>query len=136
MNIVLWVVQALLAFAFAMSGGMKIGVPPEQLLEKGMTFVNYTPTWLVKFIGISELAGALGLILPSATKILPKLTPLAAGLLGVVMVLALGTHLTHGEAHAIAPNIVLGGLAAFVAWGRTKKAPIAPKSSRAAAHAT
>lgn len=127
MNIALWIVQVLLAAAFLMSGMMKIGNPPEELIKAGMTFVSYTPHALVKFIGAAELFGALGLLLPSLTRIQPKLTPIAAALLGVVMLLAAITHLTHGEAPMIVPNIILGALASFTAWGRWSKAPITPR---------
>lgn len=127
MHLALWAVQALLALAFLAAGGMKLATPIDQLLANGMTFVAYTPEPLVRFIGASEVAGALGLILPSALRLAPRLTPLAAALLAVVMVLAAGAHLSHGEAPMVLPNIVLGGLSAFVAWGRLRRAPILPR---------
>lgn len=131
MNIGLWIVQALLAFAFLAAGGMKLSVPIEELLANGMTFVEHVPEGLVRFIGLSEALGAIGLIVPAATKIAPKLTPIAAALLVVVMGLAAATHISLGEFGAIVPNIVLGSLAAFVAWGRWVKVPIAAKGSAA-----
>ena len=79
---------------------------------------------MVRFIGISEFLGAIGLILPAATKIKPSLTPLAALGLLTIMILAMAFHLSRGEVQATPVNIVLGGLAAFVAWGRTKRAAI------------
>ena len=82
----------------------------------------------VRFIGVVEVLGALGLILPAATRIQPKLTPLAALGLFTVMVLAMITHITRGEFGAIGVNVVLGGLAAFIAWGRLSKAPVQPRS--------
>lgn len=127
MNIALWVIQALLAFAFFAAGAMKLGSSMDDLATNGMNFVTYTPEMVVRFIGLSEVLGALGLILPSALRIQPKLTPIAAALLAVVMLLALGTHAAHGEMEAFAPNVVLGALCAFVAWGRLSKAPIAAK---------
>ncbi len=127
MHIALWIVQALLAFAFLMAGGMKMGAPIEELLANGMTFVEYTPAAVVRFIGAAEFAGALGLVLPSVLRIQPKLTPIAAGLLAFVMLLAVGAHLTHDEAAAIAPPIMLGLMSLFVAWGRWSKAPISPR---------
>jgi hypothetical protein len=78
-------------------------------------------------IGVCELLGAVGLILPSATRVLPVLTPVAASALTLVMVLAAGTHFSYGELPVIGVNVVLGGLAAFVAWGRFRRAPIAPR---------
>ena len=68
-------------------------------------------------------------MLPAATRIAPKLTPIAALGLVTVMVLAAGHHLMHGEAAAIGPNLVLALLAGFVAWGRLSAAPIAPRTN-------
>ena len=93
-------------------------------LAKGMSFVNVMPEGVVRFIGLAEVAGALGLLLPSLTRILPALTGWAGVGLATVMVLASGYHVTHGEAGNIIANLVQFGLAAFVAWGRLKAAPI------------
>jgi hypothetical protein len=78
-------------------------------------------------IGVCELLGAIGLVVPAATRVLPALTPVAASALALVMVLAAGTHFSYGEFPVIGVNVVLGGLAAFVAWGRFRRAPIAPR---------
>jgi putative oxidoreductase len=126
MNIALWIVQALLALAFLMAGGMKLVVPIDQLLANGMTLVEQVPVALIRFIGLSEVAGALGLILPAALRIQPKLTPLAAAALAFVMLLAVITHAWLGEAFG-AP-LVLGLLAMFVAWGRSAKQPISSRN--------
>jgi uncharacterized membrane protein YphA (DoxX/SURF4 family) len=122
----LWTVQLLLAVAFGMAGFMKLTTPLDQLAAQ-MAWVDYTPAPLVRFIGLSELLGAVGLVLPSALRILPWLTPLASGGLVTVMVLAALTHLTHGEAAFVPVNLVLGALAAFVTWGRARAARIAPR---------
>jgi hypothetical protein len=82
---------------------------------------------LVRFIGASELLGGLGLVLPAATRIKPALTPLAGAGLITVMVLAALFHLTRGEFGAIPGNVILGSLAAFVAWGRWAKVRIMPR---------
>jgi len=124
LHIGLWVAQGFLAFAFLASGGFKAVSPASALLEAGMTM----PTIALKIAGISEVLGAAGLILPSALRIQPKLTVLAAALLAVVMVLAVGGHVMQGEMQAIAPPIVLGALCAFVAWGRSSAAVIPPKA--------
>lgn len=121
----LWAAQILLALAFGMAGVMKTTTPIAELGAK-MPWVLELPN-LVRFIGASELL-AVGLILPSATRILPKVTVAAALGLVTVMVLAAGFHVLHGEASTMAPSLVLGALAAFVAWGRFKKAPIAPRA--------
>ncbi len=123
LSIGLWVVQALLAFAFLGSGFMKLTTPHEALGAQ-MRWAADAPGALILFIGAAEVFGALGLILPSITRIQPKLTPLAAAGLATVMVLASGTHLLYGELGMIAVNAVLGGLAAFVAWGRSGPASI------------
>jgi putative oxidoreductase len=120
LHIGLWVAQVLLAFAFLMAGGMKVfGPMAPQMNEMGRP--------LVLFIGISELLGALGMILPAATRMKPKLTALAGVGLFTVMVLATIFHISRGEFSSLPPVAILGSLAAFVAWGRFKKAPIAPR---------
>lgn len=122
----LWVVQVLLALAFGASGLMKTLTPIEEL-AKNMAWVGEMPG-LVRFIGISEFLGAVGLILPAALRIMPKLTGVAAAALVVVMVLAAGFHVMQGDVAHMPPSVVLGLLAGFVAWGRLSAAPIAPKA--------
>ncbi|MFT3712139.1 MAG: DoxX family protein [Archangium sp.] len=126
LNIALWIVQVLLALAFGMAGLMKSTAPIEEL-AKQMVWPGAVPPALVRFIGVSELLGGIGLLLPSLTRIQPKLTALAAAGLVVVMILAAGFHVSRGEYGGLVPNFVMGGLAAFVAWGRFKKAPITPR---------
>ena len=83
----------------------------------------------MRFIGAAELAGALGLLLPSLTRIQPRLTVLAALGLIVVMVLASAFHLSRGEGAMLPMNLALAAVAAFIAWGRSKAAPIAPRGA-------
>lgn len=116
MNVFLWILQALLAVMFAMAGVMKSTRPKDRLAPK-LPWVEDFPSGMVKFIGVAELAAALGLILPAATGIAPVLTPLAAGLV-IVMIGAMITHARRKEPQAIAFNVVLLILAAVVAWGR------------------
>lgn len=120
----LWVLQLLLAAFFLMAGFAK-ATQPLATLPATMPWVADVPGWLVRFIGFSELAGALGLVLPAATRIAPALTPLAALGLSVVMVLACGFHLSRDE--PIVMQLVVGVVAGVVAWGRFRKAPIAPR---------
>lgn len=127
LNISLWVVQVLLAVAFGFAGAIKATAPIADLIEK-MAWPGAMPEGVVRFIGVSELAAALGLTLPSLTRIKPGLTPLAAAGLVVVMVLAAILHVTRGELGSLPANIGLAALAAFVAWGRWKMAPIAPRA--------
>ena len=93
-----------------------------------MAWVGRMPGGLVKFIGLAELAGGLGLILPAATRIKPMLTPLAAVGLVTVMVLAAGHHAVNGELAATPTNLILAALAGFIAFGRTRLAPISPRN--------
>jgi len=127
LHVALWVVQVLLALAFGSAGVLKVSQPIVDLAAQ-LGWPGAMPPTLVRFIGLSELAGALGLILPAVTRIRPGLTPLAALGLLAIMILAMAFHVSRGEASALPVNIVLGGLAAFVAWGRLKKAPIPPRS--------
>lgn len=126
-NITLWILQVLLAILFGMAGFMKLTAPIADL-AKTVPWAANVSEGLVRFIGASELAGALGLILPSLTRIRPSLTPLAAGGLVLVMILAAGFHLTRGETPGIGFNFALALVAGLIAWGRTKKAPISPKA--------
>jgi uncharacterized membrane protein len=117
MNVVLWIAQGLLAAGFGMAGVMKSTQPKDKLVDRLPWVEDFSPA-TVRFIGIVELAAALGLILPAVTGIAPILTPLAATGLAVVMVLAAITHVRRKEPSGIAVNAVLFALAAFVAWGR------------------
>ena len=118
MNIALWIVQGLLAIVFLMSGFMKISQPKDKVKEKGLTYVEDFSEGQIRLIGILEILGAVGLILPALTGILPVLTPLAAVGLALTMVVAAITHLRRKEYSMTVLNIVLMGLALFVAYGR------------------
>ncbi len=125
LRIALWGVQLLLGAMFTMAGVMKATAPIPELVAKGVIWAKDIPEPLVRFIGASEFLGAMGLLLPSLTRIKPILTPVAAIGLATIMALAVPFHLSRGEPAAIVFNLVLGGLAAFIAWGRFAKAPIA-----------
>lgn len=122
LNVTLWIFQVILAVMFGMAGAMKTFQPIDALVATGLTWTAELPG-LVRFIGISELAAAIGLILPAALRIKPILTPVAAACLVLVMILAAGFHLMRGEP-GVPMNLALGSVAAFVAWGRFKAAPI------------
>lgn len=126
MNIALWIVQVVLAAVFVMSGGFKV-VQPIETLGAEMAWVADVSPALIRFIGTCEILGAVGIILPALTRILPWLTPLAAAGLGTVMLLAGIFHLTRGEFMSLIPNLVLLVLALFVVYGRLKLHPIAAK---------
>jgi uncharacterized membrane protein YphA (DoxX/SURF4 family) len=126
LNISLWVVQVILAGMFVMAGLMKSTKPIHEL-SVTVNWANDIPELLVRFIGVSELLGGLGLLLPGIFRIKPVLTPIAASGLVTVMVFAMIFHISRGEYPAIGFNLILALLAAFVAWGRFKKAVIPPK---------
>ena len=126
LHIILWIAQVLLAGMFIMSGFMKVSQPIDQLSQM-LPWASQVPVALVRFIGISELLGGLGLVLPSLLRIKPRLTVLAAIGLATVMVFAALFHASRGEFSAIGMNLILAAIALFIAWGRSKKAPIQPK---------
>lgn len=117
MNTALWIVQGLLAFAFLGAGVLKATKSKEELATRMAWVEDFSPQ-TVKFIGIVEALGAVGLILPWATGIAPILTPLAATGLAITMVLAAITHVRRKEMPAVVVNAILLGLSAFVAVGR------------------
>jgi DoxX-like protein len=115
----LWVVQGLLALLFLFAGGMKLILPLEQ-----MTGPVPIPGLLLRFIGVVEVLGALGLILPGLLGIRPGLTPVAAAGLVIVMIGATVITLAGDAAAPALIPLAVGLLAAFVAYGRWRLAPI------------
>ncbi|MFM7850999.1 MAG: DoxX family protein [Flammeovirgaceae bacterium] len=126
MHISLWVVQVLLAAMFLLSGCMKVSMPIEKLSTM-LPWATSVPAILVRFIGLSELFGGLGLLLPSMLRIKPALTAWAGLGLATIMLLAIPFHISRGETPMIGMNAIFMLLALFVAWGRWKKAPIQAK---------
>lgn len=123
MNIALWVVQILLALAFGAAGIMK-STQPIKRLAANMGWVNDLVPWNVRLIGILEILGAIGLILPAVTGIWSWLTPVAAIGLVLTMVGAMIVHGRRGEFSRIWFNVVLLALAAFVVFGRFVAVPL------------
>jgi uncharacterized membrane protein YphA (DoxX/SURF4 family) len=122
MNVALWIVQVLLGALFLFAGVMKLVMPIEAM--KGP--VDF-PGWFLRFIGVVETLGGLGMILPGLLKIRPQLTPLAAAGLVIIMIGAVWIGLKVDLASASIPALV-GILAAFVAYGRWKLAPQTERS--------
>jgi uncharacterized membrane protein YphA (DoxX/SURF4 family) len=117
-NLALWIVAIVLATGFAASGLVKLLVPKEKLVNFGQGWAqDFSPT-SIRLIGVAEVLGAAGLILPAVTHIAPILVPLAAIGLVLVMVGAAVVHARRKETMNIAVNVVLLALAVFVAWGR------------------
>lgn len=123
MNVFLWLLQALLAVAFAGSGLMKT-TRPKAWLDQRLHYTSDMSTGTVRSIGTVELLGAAGVVLPAATGIATVLTPLAATGLGIVMVLAFGLHARRREPQAFPINLALLAVAAVVAWGRFGPYPL------------
>ena len=128
MTYALWIVQALLALVFLFSGGMKLVLPLDVLIQQ-----MPLPGLFIRFIGVAETLGAIGLILPALLRIRPGLTPLAAAGLTIIMTGAtlLTPALTDGQIVLAALPLALGSLAAFVAYGRWRQAPIRSQRARA-----
>lgn len=129
LQIGLWVAQVLLSIVFISSGFMKLTTPIAQL-SATIPWTGQHPEGFVRFIGLVDLAGGLGILLPALTRILPRLTVLAALGCVVLQVCALVFHLSRGEAMVTPLNVVLLALSLFVLWGRGKKAPILPRSAQ------
>jgi putative oxidoreductase len=124
-RISLWLVQLLLAVVIGNDGFVKATYSIEALAATlGWLGQMSGGLGLVRLIGAIELAAALGLVLPTATRILPHFTPLSALVLTVLMWVAVVFHTMRGEWQALPATVALGLLAAFVAWGRLTKAPV------------
>ncbi|AWB06888.1 hypothetical protein A6A40_17725 (plasmid) [Azospirillum humicireducens] len=121
----LWTVQTLLALFFIYAGFTKLATPADQLAAM-MPWTADHPR-LVPVTGIADLLGGIGILLPSLTRIQPRLTVLAAAGIILLQVLALLFHLTRGEAAVVPMNMVLVTLTAFVLWGRGRALPVQPR---------
>jgi len=117
LRIAVWTARVILFVIFGFVGFLKL-TRPIKVLSRTMPWVADAPVALVRFVGVSELAGGLGVLLPALTGIAPWLTPLAALGLLAVMMLATLEHIREGEFSRLALPIVLGVLSAFVAWVR------------------
>ena len=118
MNVALWIVAAVLGTASLAGGAMKMLQPPQKLAASGWGWVEDFGPGSVKAIGALEVLAGAGLILPAALGIAPVLVPVAAAGTVLLMTGAALTHLRRHERQAIAVNMVLLAVAAFVAWGR------------------
>jgi len=120
MTYVLWVVQGLLALLFLFAGGVKLVLPIEEMTKQMPVPL---PGLFLRFIGVAEVLGAIGLILPGLLRIRPGLTPLAAAGLVVIMIGATVLTLAGGDVAPALIPLVVGLLSAFVAYGRWRLAP-------------
>src|SRR5581483_5222041 len=113
-NVILWTIQGLLALGFVFAGGMKLITPAATLAP----MIAPLPLGLIRFIGLCEVTGALGLVLPGLLRIRPSLTPLAAAGLVIIMSGAVSASITLHRMADAAPPAVLGLLAIVVIAGR------------------
>ena len=125
MNVLLWILQVLLAIYFLFVGVMHFIIPPGLPAPMGWMYELSTPLHIVS--GSAEILGALGLVLPSATRIRPSLTVFAALGLAAVMLLAAVFHVTRGEFQNIPMNLLIAAVLGFIAYGRARLAPIPEK---------
>jgi uncharacterized membrane protein YphA (DoxX/SURF4 family) len=121
MNSALWIVQGLLAALFLFAGGTKLVLSLETL--NSMSNQTPLPGLFLRFIGVAEVLGAIGLILPGLLRIRPILTPLAAAGLVLIMIGATALTLAGGDVAPALIPLVVGLLSAFVAYGRWRLAP-------------
>ena len=120
---VLWIAQVLLALAMLSAGIIKLISADEMLTSYYPLF----PAMFMRFIGVCEILGAIGLVVPAALRIRPELTPLAAAGIAIIMASAVISTIAMGAPSAIAMPLILFLLAVFIAYGRWNLAPIAPR---------
>ena len=118
-NVTIWTVQVILACLFLFAGGMKLVMP-----IAAMTKQVPLPGLFLRFLGVAECAGALGLILPALLHIRPWLTPIAAGCLVIIMSGATGITMAGGKIEPALVPFVIGLLAGSVVYARTRVVPI------------
>jgi hypothetical protein len=127
-NIVLWIAMILLALLYIMGVQFHLFTAPEKAAEMGAVWMTEYPIMLPRVIGVIEIIGVVGLILPALTRIKPHLSLWATYGLLAIQVLAIIFHAVRGEFEALPFNAIYVVLALFIIWGRTKKAPILPKA--------
>ena len=125
MNALLWVLQVLLALAFAAHGWMMLFPSPEIAAQMNANL----PRWFSLFIGVAEVAAAVGLILPGITRIMPFFVTWAAVGIAIIMVSATGYHAVRGEWGGSATTFALLLMAVFIAYGRHRLRPIHARSA-------
>jgi uncharacterized membrane protein YphA (DoxX/SURF4 family) len=118
LSVALWISQVLLAIVFFYSGVMKSTKTEKELVAMGQTGVENLSGSLIRFIGVSEILGAAGIILPWLTGIVPILTPIAATSLATIMILAAIVHFRRNEKTTAMQNLLILLVCAFVAYGR------------------
>lgn len=118
MNVVLWIVTALLAAVLLTAGAMKVIQPKQALADRGLAWVDSFPAGAVKAIGALEVLAAIGLVVPPLVGVAPALSPAAAVGVILLMIGAAVTHQRRHEPQLMGVNAVLVLVAAFIVWGR------------------
>jgi uncharacterized membrane protein YphA (DoxX/SURF4 family) len=121
MNTALWIGQCFLALVFLYSGFCKATLPEQKLVAMGQTGVEGLAAPFIKFIGISEIIGVAGLLVPWAFEIVPALTPVAAFCLGLIMLPASVIHYRRGEKASTAFNIFVLLLCVWLGYERWRQ---------------
>ena len=125
MNVVLWILQVLLALAFLAHGWLFLAPPPEIAAKMNETL----PRWFQLFLGVAEILAGVGLTLPGITKIKPWLVVWAAGGIMIVMMAATAFHVMRGEISSAVVTLVLLAMASFVAYMRLRVRPIPSRAA-------
>lgn len=126
MGTALWVVQGILAIAFVVSGGMKALKSHEALkADPHMGWSHDFSAGFIQFIGLAEVAGGLGMVVPGLTGIATVLTPIAGACLAFIMLGAAAVHVRRSETGMVFPTLMLAAMAGFVAYGRFVALPLA-----------
>jgi hypothetical protein len=123
MNVVLWILQVLLAVAFFAHGWLVLAPPPEIAAQ----MLAELPRWFWVFLGVAEILAAIGITLPGMTKVLPGLVTWAAIGIMIVMVSATVWHIVRNEISSAVITFVLLAMATFVAYARSRVLPIRPR---------
>jgi hypothetical protein len=123
MNVVLWILQILLALLFLFAGGTKLIMSAEALSQPTTPNQVMLPVWFIRFIGVCEFLGGLGLLLPGLLKTRQYLTPLAALGLAVIMIGAVVFTVINGAISVALVNVVILLLLLFIAYARWRVVP-------------
>ena len=129
MNITLWILQVLLALAFFAHGWLFLAPPPDVVEQMNASL----PRWFQVFLGVAEIAAAIGITLPGLTRIVPSLVVWAAAGIAVVMISATVWHIARAEYSSAAITAVLLAMAVFVAYARRRVLPIPERGAAARA---
>ena len=127
LNTGLWVAQGLIFLSFVAFGSMKLLMPIDRLAAMWV-WPGQVPAWFLHGLGLLDILGGIGVLLPALTRIRPRLTTVAAICCTLLQICAITFHVSRGEAAVTPLNFVLLALCAFIAWGRGTKVKIEPRA--------